>query len=195
MEEYHSSYQGKGSEQAEHERTEGAVRAAPTPKSPERDGKRDSNDRKENCVVSKEAQPRCRENTHYDGSARAAQRGTCGGNHARESRKPTDIFLHNGHKTSLSEGNAPMLVFSPSQQELAPCCIEGHRTLPYEQKTQQSRGDGRSNALQLAHSWKNTHASAGMGSRSPYPHSGQVSTDCMWIAVIPCPSVKCALLP
>jgi len=41
-------------------------------------------------------------------------------------------------------------------------CLEGHMTSPKEQKTQQSFALGRRTVWQLAHSWKNWHASVGI---------------------------------
>ncbi|GEM_PF-6699411 len=49
--------------------------------------------------------------------------------------------------------------------------------LPYEQKTQQSPGRGRSTAPQPVHAWNHWHASVGMGSVRACPHSGQVIVD------------------
>lgn len=50
----------------------------------------------------------------------------------------------NGHMQSLYGG----------QQPSVPVWTEGHRTDPYEQKTQQSPAAGRSILQQPAHSWK-----------------------------------------
>jgi hypothetical protein len=53
-------------------------------------------------------------------------------------------------------------------------CMGGHGTSPYEQKTQQSPGRGRSREPQPAQRWKNWQASVGIVSSETWPHSGQV---------------------
>ena len=59
----------------------------------------------------------------------------------------------------------------------ADTCWDGHLTSPKEQKTQQSFALGRRTVWQLAHSWKNWHASVGISKSSEKPQCGHVSLE------------------
>jgi hypothetical protein len=50
-------------------------------------------------------------------------------------------------------------------------------TVPYEQITQQSPGNGLSNSPQPAHSWKCVHESVGITSTLEWPQTGQASVE------------------
>jgi hypothetical protein len=62
-------------------------------------------------------------------------------------------------------------------QQALPVCFEGHATVPYEQKTQQSPSRGRSSTPHPEHGWKNRHASVGMIMPSWCPQYGHITTD------------------
>ena len=73
----------------------------------------------------------------------------------------------------------------------------GHLTEPYEQKTQQSPGFGRSNVRHPAHSWKWRHASTGITSTAANPQRGHVRTESrigceviMWRADAVCSAIR-----
>lgn len=78
-------------------------------------------------------------------------------------------------------------------QQDAPCCMGGHLTEPYEQKTQQSPGSGRSTSWHAAHSWNHWQALVGMVSDVATPHLGQVRTDSSLTRVAGINVIRCRL--
>jgi hypothetical protein len=56
------------------------------------------------------------------------------------------------------------------------CWIGGHGTDPYEQKTQQSPGFGRSIAPHCTQSWKKMHAFSGIVSSVTLPQDGHFNS-------------------
>jgi hypothetical protein len=63
-------------------------------------------------------------------------------------------------------------------------CIDGHGTLPWEQKTQQCPAFGRIITWHLTHSWKKRQASTGIIISAANPHCGHRSTDEVLMTVI-----------